>query len=298
MNIYLKAGSADQIPGDMLLKVAFRSDLAPVPRTLEVTTRIKDGIENHIKEGEFLWGGHENLKYRIVKVNRLKPSGMLQGEDELAAMHAIALLDSCAQIAFRRDRAVIADNATLGSLYRACGATLAIGDDFTVRRFACFTGNVPSFHLAKAMQEECACLVLRNGRLSVVRLPNLFQQTPKDIIGQVDSADGIESEFMQRHEIPSFFSLADDGSFVFGDRDKTRAVSYLPRTTEIALRNMSRVLVTKKIMDSNMAQQVSAGDLISIKGSNYAVVTACHYMDQNDGVSTTNSRFWLGELSA
>jgi hypothetical protein len=223
---------------------------------------------------------------------------MVQGQDEYGALSVTALMDGCAEVAFRRKKAVIANSAaTIGSLYRACGAKLAIGNDFPVTRFSCFKGGVPSFDLARAMQEECACLVYRDGKLSIMRLPDLFKQEPKDEIGQVENADGAESEFKQRHEIPAFYSLDVNGNFVYGSTDKTRAMTYLPRTSERALRNMSRVLVVQRIVNSSLAQPIQAGDLLRVAGKDYAVVTAAHGFIQREGITETISRFWLGVLS-
>lgn len=297
MNLYLKDGQRDQLPGDMLLRCVFRSDLVPVPRTLEFTMRVKDGIEKMLPEGGHIWGGYEGLKYRIIKTERHKPSGLVQGKDEYAAMSVTALMDSCAEVAFRRDKAVISTSAaTIGSLYRMCGAKAAIGNDFTVSRFSCFKGGVPSYDLARAMQEECACLVYRDGRLSIMRLPDLFKQKPKDEIGQAD-AGGAESQFLQRHEIPAFYSTDADGKIIYGATDKTRAMTYLPRTSERALRNMSRVLVVQRIVPSDLAQHIQAGDLLRVAGKDYAVVTAGHGFFQKDGLTETNSKFWLGVMS-
>ena len=298
MNIYLAANSQDQIPGDLILQAVQRSDLVPVPRTLEFTVRLKDEIEDRLKEGNSVWAGYENLEYRIVKTNRPKPVAQIQGRDQYSAMQVSCLLKSCAQIAFRRDRAVIATNEKIGALYRACGATITINNDVTVDRFACLKGQVPSFHLARAMQEECVCLVLRDGQLNLIRLQDLFRQQPKDGIGKFDSTDSIESEFMVRHEVPSFYSIDENGNFIYGSTEDTRAITFVPRATERQLRNMTRVLVTRKKLQSAYAAQINAGDLLSVEGKNYAVITAAHaFEDSGSGVKQSNSHFWIGDLS-
>lgn len=298
MNLYLKEGERDQLPGDQLLRAVFRSDLVPVPRTLEFTIRVKDGIEKMLVEGGHVWGGYEGLDYRIIKTERHKPSGMVQGKDEYGALSVTALMDACAEVAFRREKAVIANSQqSIGSLYRSCGAKAAIANDIPVSRFSCLRGGIPSFDLARAMQEECACLVYRDGRLSIMRLPDLFKQEPKDEMGQVENADGAESEFKQRHEIPAFYSIDENGQFVYGSTDKTRAMTYLPRTGERALRNMSRVLVVQRVVNSSLAQPIQAGDLLRVAGKDYAVVTAAHGFIQREGITETVSRFWLGVLT-
>lgn len=298
MNVYLKQNAQEQVPGDLFQRWVLRTDLAPVPRTVEMTLQVKDGIEQRLAEGATFWTGRELLPYRVVKSKRDAATGVVQGKDQMATFSVTGLLSSCAQVSFRRPRAVIRENAQLGELFRACGATATIAGDLPVRRFTCFAGQVPSFHLAQAMQEESSVLVLRGGQLSIVRVADLFRQQPADIIDQTDSTELIESEYLQRHEIPAFFSLADDGSFVFGNFDATRAVRYLPRTEERALRNMTRVLVTRRVVDSQLAEQINAGDILQVAGQNMAVITGAHVMQRGkNGAIESNSKFWCGVLS-
>lgn len=297
MNVYLKANGQDMVPGDLVLRWVLRSDLAPVPRTVEMTLQNKDGLEQKLAEGASFWTGRELLEYRVVKVARDKPVAVIQGKDQLSSFSVTGLLASCAEIAFRRPRAVIRERASLGELYRACGAKAAIANDFPVPRFACFAGQVPSIHLAKSMQEESAVLVFRDKRLSIERIADLFRQAPKDSIGQTDSTDLIQSEFLQRHEIPAFYSLGADGGFVFGAFENARQFQYMPRSDERTLRNASRVLVTKRIADSQLAEQINAGDVMDVMGEKHVVVTAAHVMQREEGVTESNSKFWLGIMS-
>lgn len=298
MNVYLAEKQQQQLPGDMILNWVLRSDLAPVPRTVEMVVRMKDGIEQKLKEGSAFWTGYEGLKYNVKKIERARPTGTIQGKDVQQALMVTAFLDSCRKVGYVRERGIFKENATLGGLFRACGAEVAIGNDFTVKRFACFAGQIPSFHLAQAMQEECAALVLRENRLSVIRLADFFKQTPKDVAGLVDSSGMIESQYLERQQVPSFFSLDEDGNFVRGDFTNARTVLYQPRTDQRALTNMSRVLVTRKIMDSSLCQQISAGDLLTVANEKLVVITAAHSMKAvgESGEIDSMSRLWLGVL--
>jgi hypothetical protein len=288
---------AELLPGDMVARCVVRSDLSPVPRTVELTVRMKDDIEKRLKEGAYFWAGWEVLKYRVIKTQRVK-SGMIQGGEEVGAWSVVALLDSCAEIAFRRSKAVIREDALLGEVYRECGASVSIADDIRVARFSCFVGQVPSFYIAQALQEEGACIVLRDKRVSVTRLYDLFKQSPKDSIGQTDTTDKIESEFLERHEIPAFYSVNDDGDIVDGDFSLTRAIAYQPRSDERVLRAMSRVLATRRIISSRMAAQINAGDIIDVAGDKFAVITAAHVSEAQEGITDTSTRLWVGSLNA
>lgn len=296
MNLYLSA-TGEQIPGDLLLECVLRSDLAPVPRTMEFTVRLKDGLESRLAAGASVWGGREHLEYTIVKRERAQPSGVVQGGEALQAMRFTAFLTKCKAIGEPRLRAVTAMNSPLGGLFRACGANVAILNDFNVDRFACLAGDVPSMAIAVALQEEGAALVLREGRLSVERLHNLMRQAPIDSLGQFDSTAAHDSDLTEQHEIPMCISVDPGGNIVTGDFSKSRSARYIPGKDARTLHNLSHVLITRKIADSQLAQQIRAGDMVSVAGKNLLVITAAHRFLSNDGIIDTASRFWLGEVS-
>ena len=296
MNVYLSEGMNDQIPGDLIVRAVLRSDLTPIPRTVEMTVQVKNGIEERLAVGRSFWCGREVLEYEIVKVKRLQGTGVIQGNDQLAAFTVFGVMKLCAKVSYRRDRAVVRYGGTFGEIYRACGASVGIGNDFEVERFVCLKGQVPSYHLATALQDEGAALVWRDNRISAIRLTDMVRQEPVDIIGQVDSTDLEDSEFMERHEIPSFYSTDDTGAFVFGDLSKTRALRFMPRTPERQLVNASRVLVRRRTVDSDLAQQIQAGDMLQIGEEKCIVITAAHDWTYQQGIAETKSRFFVGGL--
>lgn len=297
MNLYLAAGAQQQIPGDLVTRWVVRSDLAPVPRTTEFTVVAKDGMGERLQVGASVWTGRELLEYEIVQAKVEKIGGLVQDRDQVGYINVTALLKSCVGITYLRDRAVVLEGATLGEVYRSCGATAAIGDDFQVERFSCMRGQVPSFFIAQSLQEEGAALLFRGERLQVQRLQDLMRQAPVLKFAQSDSTDSSESEFIERHSIPSFISTNDAGAFVMGDMAQARAVHFLPRTDERSLRNATRVLVVRRVVDSELAQEINAGDVLEVNGEPMVVVTAAHLMAANDGATETSSRFWMGAMS-
>ncbi len=297
MNVYLTKGPKDQIPGDLMYHWVLRSDLAPIPRSVEFTVQLMDGLAEKLAVGARIWTGREVLEYQIVKSEGIEMSAVVQGKDQVKGLKITALLASCVGISYVRERAVIRYGATLGEIYRACGTQVSIGGDFTVNRFVCLRGQTPSYGIARAMQDEAAALIFRDGRLSFMRLNDMMKQKPADDIGQTDSTNHIDSEFIERHTIPSFYSLADDGSFVMGDFDVVRDVAFIPYSDERTLRNASKVLVTRRIIPSDMAQQILAGDILKVGPDNFAVITAAHSMIRKDGITESNTKFWVGNTS-
>jgi hypothetical protein len=297
MNVYLSAKQKNPIRGDWIVEMVLRYDIAPIPRTLELSVQDVDGLGAKLVEGASLWAGPEGLEYMIVDVNRDSSSAMVQGKRQMAVFKVSAYLASCVSIGYRRRTAVVKEGKSLGECFRACGATIAIGNDFAVSRFTCLKGFIPSFEIVRLLQEESAALVLRKGALSVTRLQDIFQQTPVANL-PMDTSESCGSEFKARHEIPSFLSVDDSGAFIEGNFTVARAVGYAPRQTTRSLYNMTRCLVVRRKVKTDIAMNIVAGDCITIAGTNYAIVTRVDsYRQQNVGTTQTESVLYAAVLS-
>lgn len=295
MILYLANGK--QIRGDLIVSAILRSDLSPVPVTLEAEIRVDDDLAKQLAEGGIITSGSGDA-LRIVK-SVLAVDRVAQGEREMAAVHITAMLDSCHSIAFVRSRAVIKESAALSAIYRAAGATIkSVDADFPVPRFCCPVGDTPSFHIARVLQEEGGAVRWKSGSLKFFRLADLFKQ--KAVMDLPNNAsDDISSGFMERHEIPWFFSLNDAGGFVFGNQNKPRSVRYSPFKNVQHLRSMSRCLVQRKISKINFSGQLVAGDLINFIGRKpLCIITAVHVYESGTDGSGSNqyTRLWLGSL--
>lgn len=295
MNVYLSEGG-DLLPNDILIEWVSRSDLTPIPRSLEFTVNLVAGVEQKLRRGNTVWSGRENLAYTIVKTDRAQPMGVVQGNQSMQAMRVTALLASCSALAEPLSNAVIASNASFAGILRNCGAKIRMGSDFSVSRFTCFKGQVPSYAVARALQKESAALVLLNGQLSVMRLTDMAKQAPIDNIGQVDSTAKIESEFLQMQEVPAYFSVGDRGEIIRGQMGQSRVIEYMPRGDVRELRNASCVLVRNKTVDSQQCQQIQAGNVLTVAGENLVVITAAHAGKQKTGAMESYSRLWLGSV--
>lgn len=297
MNIYLDRGKKELIPADLLVSAILRTDLAPVPRTLELRLRVKDSLVSSLIEGKELVAGYEELPYTIVKAERIEPAQAPQGTDQQQVVMLTCLLTQCLGVASRSPRAIIRDAARIGEIYRACGATIPVDDEFVVSRFCCLKGGVPSESLARVMQEESAALVLRNGRLSVKRISELIAQKPRDVIKQVDPTTDIQSVFIESHEIPNFYTVGADGECLGGDMSRNRQVRFMPRSNARVLNSAGKALVVQKKLTSQLAQDIVAGDVIEVMGERFVVVTSANVFTQEEGVTETNTLFWLGRAS-
>ncbi|WP_211441389.1 hypothetical protein [Collimonas humicola] len=295
MQLILSSGTV--LHGDLLLSACLHSDLAPVPMTLEAVVRATDATVAGLTQGETISVASEGYVFRVVQVQRSKVSANVQGSDQMAALHIVALFEPCHKIAFRRKTAVIKEGATLGSIYGACGARVKINADYPIARFACYAGGVPSYEVAKVLQEEGGAIYTDGREVTFIRLQDIFKQEPILCLEQ-DTTENIDSGFMERHEVPSFFSIDAAGAFVYGNRAKVRAIGYQPRTDARMLWNMTRAIIQKKILKSDYLPIINAGKVIQIERINYAIITAAHAFESGSdgGDSRLYSKFWLGTL--
>jgi hypothetical protein len=295
VNVYLSE-KGDQIPTDVLIKWTGRSDLAPVPRTLEFNVKLISGMQDKLKKGVTVWAGRENLAYKIVKTDKAQPVGQVQGKEQQQAMQVTALLKSCAAIAEPLPGAVILENTTLGAIYRACGAQVSIGNDFAVPRFTCFKGKEPSYAIAQVLQEEGAVLVLRDGKISAMRITDMAKQSPVADISQIDSSAKVDSDFLQMMDVPSYYTVGRDASIVTGQMGDSRRISFTALADDRQLRNLSCVLVRNHTVNSTICQQINGGDVLRVAGVNYPVITAAHAFESLEGTQESRSCLWLGSL--
>lgn len=286
----------NQLRGDLIKSAVLRYDLVPVPATFEGIVRVDDELRGQLAEGKVVSVNGD--KFRIVK-----PVGggnrAAQGKHDTGAMHITALLDACHTIAFVRAKPIIKQTALLTEIYRAAGATIRpVDGDFKAARFACLTGETPSYHIARVLQEEGGVVRWKGGKLQFSRLPDLFKQKPA--MNLPDNAnEDVKSEFLTRHEIPSFYSIAPDGSIIYGNRAKARSARFVLRKNQQQLINMSRCLVQRKIVKLAYNPSLLAGDLIGFSGNKpMVIVTVAHVFESGTDGSGSNqySKLWCSVL--
>lgn len=297
MILYLSNG--EQIRGDLIKSAVLRSDLSPVPVTLEAEIRSGDEImDKLLAEGKSLTDAFGN-ELQIVKSVRISDR-VVQGSREQTGYRVTALLAACAQVAYVRSRAIIKENATLAGIYKAAGATVSgVESDFSVARFYCPVGETPSFHIARVLQEEGGVVRWKSTRLQFLGLKDLFRQKSVKTIPQ-NASENVQTGFLERHQVPWFFSLNDSGGFVFGNRSKARTVRYSPFKNAQKLQNMTRCLVLAKIARVDFDLRLRAGDIIEEEDAGkYAVITAAHVFrcgQDQGGTPEAYTKLWLGVL--
>lgn len=270
-----------------------RTDLTPVPVSLELDVLHSDELEKELAEGKTLFVNGKATELQVIK-SHIKQSPQIP---DRGIIQVTAVLSSCVAIGYRRQKAVILANNSLGAIYKACGAKVSIKNDFTVPLFVSFLGQVPSEMIAKVLQEEAAIVRFNGKQLDCVRLADLMKQKPKVSLPQ-GTGEQIASGFLERHLVPSYYSTTDNRAIIKGNTKKVRAMQYTPRHSERSSNNMTAAMITKQVINLSYNEDYQAGDIFNIGSVPMAIITAAHVFEtENEGEGGNQyTRLWLGEL--
>lgn len=289
-----------QIRGDLVRRAIIRSDLSPVPVTLEADfVAGDDDFDSLLAQGKTLKAPNGDT-FQIVKSSRIiGRDGDKNGrKNELFSI--IGLLQNCLPVSKALKRAIIKENAHLSEIYRAAGCVIkSVEADFPIPRFYCYVGETPSFQIAQVLQDEGGVVRWKNQRLQFMRSPDLFKQKPV-LTMPSNAAVDTTVDFLEKHQVPWYFSVNPSGNLIFGDRDKERPAVFSPAKTVQKLNNLSRVLIQRRVVKILLNVTICAGDIIQFSdGKLYTVITAAHCFASGTGGENgiqTSTRLWLGEL--
>ncbi len=289
-----------QIRQDLIKSAILRRDLAPIPETFEGEFRVDPELEQKLKEGAKLKIGGTESVHRIIKVER-SSERVVQGHRELGAFRITTLLDSCHKLAFVRPpgQSVIKEDAAISCVYRACGATTSIKGCFPVPRFSCFVGETPTFHVARLLQEAAGSIRSKCGELRFMKYNDMLSQ--KEVVTLQDNGENkVDSGFLERHEVPWFFSAKEDSSIAFGKKCKPRVARFAPIRNGCTLGKMTDALVLQKVLHVDHMEEVHAGDAVKLTSDNkkLVVMTVAHAYDSGTDGSLQRhySRMWLASV--
>lgn len=291
--LIVPAAGGSPLSGDHVIRTVLRTDMTPVPATVEVVARRTTEALSMLEEGKSIRIGQDPSEYLVVKLTEGADDGLVQRDKPTSSFRAIAMLSSCVPIASRLQRAVIREGATLGEIYRACGAQVRIASDFTVPHFSCFAGMTPSFEVAKVLQEEAGALIYKGGSIEYRRLGELMAQ---DHVMQISEGltEEIQSDFLERHAVPFAFSTDPSAAFIVGGKDKARGVLYRPRADHRIINNMGSALIQRRKLRTTLTPAISAGTRINVGSARMVVITSAHVVEPGGGDQFT--QLWLGEL--
>lgn len=288
----------NDLRGDLIIKACLRSDLAPIPFTFEATVRVTQDNAVEFQDGAVITVN--NNQFQIVKAEPVRNvGGGPQGKEPINAVKLTAFPVGIVMLGKPRTTAVILSNGSLAGIFRACGATVPITGDFAIGSYACLVGGIPTYDLARVLQEESSVVMWRKNTIQAMSIANLMAQTPVQGVDTANSED-VKSDFKLAHEIPVFYSVAPDGTIIAGTRtDAAQSMAYVPRKDLRALNSMGRVLIRRKVITGKVNPTLRAGDVVNVAGTPMAIMTAALFSASGtDGGETTEySRLWLGVSS-
>lgn len=289
------AGGGAALGSDVVTRVILRTDLTPIPATIEIEARRTSQVERALAEGQRIKVGSLKAEFVVVKSQQVAGNSPIQGDQPTSGLKVIGMLASCEPIARRLQRSVIRENAPLGEIYRACGAQVRIGSDFNVPRFSCFVGMTPSFEVAKILQEEAGALVYSDDAITYRRLGELVAQ-PATLVVPEEATEVLNSDFLERHAVPFAFTTAPSGVIVSGRREASRGVHYQPRADQRIVNNLGQVLLQRRKYRTALTPGLAAGQRVDVGRHRMVIITAAHVFESIGGDQYTQA--WLGELSS
>lgn len=296
---YESNGENIEISGGLIKKYIIRTDLVPIPMTIEIDIRNNDeDLINYLIEGNSI-SNEDGDQFTILK-SELVRSANIQGDNLAQYVSIIAVLSEVVEAAYVRNNAITLNQTTLASIYRSIGCRIGkVSGDFNVPVFCCLSGDTPSFQIAAILQESGGVVFWKNGVLNFKPLAELFlQEKVADL--PILAAEDISSGFLERQEIPSFYSIDAQGKFIYGNVEKTRSARFVVNKDLITLRNMSTCLVLKQVSRISYNENIVAGDLVPVNADESLVVitSATVFSMGIDGDTPQQyTKLWLGSLS-
>lgn len=292
MNIQLEDGSS--IGGGNLISAIYRTDLVPVPVTLELVVKADDRLHELLLVDKTMTTP-KGVSLAIVKSQVINEQSIKAGK-RIAALHVIAVLSGCEPLLGVTKKAVSLDNTSFNEVYRALGAKVRIKRDIKLASFICLKGQMPTVAIAKALQKESAVICHSEQGLSVIRLNELM-------VGEATLFDKSAVQWINhpnaiRHGNINYLSIDDNGSDILGTSRAERSIEYYPRADNRELQNLRRILITKATITRQLDDRLDAGKLIAVDDKTLVILTGAHRFESGalGGPAVMATKAWLAQV--
>lgn len=291
MNIQLEDGRSI---GNNLISAIYRTDLVPVPVTIELVVKANDELHKLLLTDKKLFTP-KGVPLTIVKSQAINEQSIKAGK-RVSAIHVIAVLSGCELLLGVTKKAVSLDNTSFNEVYRALGAKVRIKRDIKLASFVCLKGQMPTIAIAKALQKESAVIYHTEQGLSVIRLNELMAGNP--ILFDKSAVQWVDNPNAVRHGNINYFSIDDNGSDILGSAKAERSIQYYPRADDRELQNLRRILITKATITRQLDDRLDAGKLIAVDDKTLVVLTGAHRFDSGalGGPSVMATKAWLAQV--
>lgn len=292
MNIQLEDGST--IGGDDLISAIYRTDLVPVPVTLELVVKADDRLHELLLTDKTLTTP-KGVSLTIVKSQIINEQSIKAGK-RIAALHIIAVLSGCEALLGVTKKAVSLTNTSFNEVYRALGAKVRIKRDIKLASFVCLRGQMPTVAIAKALQKESSVICHSGDGLSAIRLNELMNGAAtlfdKSAVQWMNHPNAI------KHGNINYLSIDDNGSDILGTARAERSIEYYPRADNRELQNLRRILITKATITRQLDDRLDAGKLVTVDDKTLVILTGAHRFESGalGGPAVMATKAWLAQV--
>jgi len=292
MNIQLADGS--QIGGGNLISAIYRTDLVPVPVTLEMVVKADDRLRGLLAIDSQLMTP-KGVPLVVVKSQVVNEQSIKAGK-RIAAIHVIAILSGCEALLGVTSKATSLKNTSFNEVYRALGAKVRIKRDIKLARFICLKGQLSTKAIAAALQKEGAVVCHTDQGMAVIRLNELMQG--EAVMFDKSSVQWVENPNAVRHGNVNYLSIDDNGSDILGTAKSERSIDYYPRADNRELQNLRRILITKGTITRQIDERLEAGKLVTVDGHRLVGLTTAHRYESGalGGRSVMATKAWLAQI--
>ena len=292
MNIQLEDGS--QIGGGNLISAIYRTDLVPVPVTLELVVKADDRLRDLLTIDRKMTMP-KGVPLVIVKSQVINEQAIKAGR-RVTAIHVIAVIAGCEALLGVTNKAVHLENTNFNEVYRALGAKVRIKRDIKLASFTCLKGQLPTVTIALALQREAAVVCSTDSGLSVIRLNEIVSEDA--ILFDKSAVQWIDNPNAIKHGNVNYLSIDDNGSDILGTAKAERSIQYYPRADTRELQNLRRILITKATITRQLDERLDAGKTISVDGQSLITLTGVHTYESGavGGRSVAATKAWLAQV--
>ena len=287
------------ISASELIIATLRTDLVPVPVSIEFAVKHTKELEEQLIDGAEILVNDFPYSFEIVYSNPVK-SQSIKDNARIGGISCIAVFKGCVKILENAKKAIILDQTSFNSAYRACGASnIRLGDDIPLPEFICLNGSLISKRLALYLQQEAAVFCYRDSKICVLKLDTIFKQAP---VLKLDPSEvqWFNSKQIEKHQKSSYVSVDQDGSTFIGDDTTTKGQSIIQKAGLDArqLKNLEKVLIPRGVVFRSLSLELKAGDVVEIDKKNYVFLTVAHQEETGaiGGNIGSMTKIWLASL--
>ncbi len=280
-----------------IIAATLRTDLIPVPVTLEATIKVENDIKDLIYNGAVLLVSDQHIPVTIVKLNEIRTQ-TIQDDTRLKYFSIIAVLQGCESLIDPQSKLISLEDSSFAAVYKACGCKVPVGNNISLMKFSSPYGVFATYEIAKRLQEEAAVIVYRDKKLNIMRLQQLFKQEPVTMLDS-GAVSWIDNPKIEQREVPSFVSVSEDGQIIEDSLKNNAPGYYYPGLDARRLKNLRTVLVTRGMITRALSMNLNAGDIVLINDTKYIILTAAHHFESGavGGATAHATVLWLATLS-